>query len=139
MARQTKFYRVFAHNTGGTNIGSVAFPTPESMAATQASTAAGQSGLDLRGGARVLRISRPWDSPPSGYAAVADALVRENITLRWNEPETPDGTTDLPVQGGLRGEPGATWGCTRSRTLTVVDVPTSANDEVYCGYTEYRQ
>ena len=36
-ARETKYYRIFAHNTSGTKIGPVAFPTP-AMAVTDAST-----------------------------------------------------------------------------------------------------
>ena len=58
-ARETKHYRIFAHNTSGTKIGPVAFPTPASEI-TDASTAPGNP-MDVKAtkGVAVSHRRRP--------------------------------------------------------------------------------
>ena len=124
LARHTKYYRIFAHNTGGTKIGPVAFPTP-SFAATEASTKPGNpTGVTATRGKLVTY--------PPGEAATTS--TRTEITVRWDEPETPDGTKIYQYRVAFAPNP-ADLGLDQARTLTVVDVPTTAVDEVYCGHT----
>ena len=79
-ARETKYYRIFAHNTSGTKIGPVSFPTPAS-AMTDASTAPGNP-IDVKA-TRGTAVT-----PPAPNTA-----TRTMITVRWDEPDAPDGTS----------------------------------------------
>ena len=123
-ARETKYYRIFAHNTSGTKIGPVAFPTPTS-AMTDASTAPGNP-MDVKAtkGTAV--------TPPA-----ANAATRTMIRVRWDEPDAPDGTSIHQYKIAYAINP-ADLGLNSNQvqTLTVVDNPDDADDDhVFCGFT----
>ena len=111
MARETKYYRIFAHNQGGGQIGPVAMPSPTSIA-TLASTVP--------------------DNPTDLTVKQGATIPQEQLDLEWTPPETPPGTTMYQYKVAFSQNPGD-LSLSRSRTLTVSDVPTSAVDMVYCG------
>ena len=119
MARQTQFYRIFAHNTGGTKIGVVAMSDPMSVT-TMAST----------------RPDAPTDvtavNGPPAAAGTPDADSRTKITVTWTPPETPDGTKIHQYRVAYAQNPG-NLGLSQTQDLTVSPVPTTEDDEVYCG------
>ena len=124
MARQTVHYRIFALNSGGTQISSAAMSSPASIA-TMAST----------------RPDAPEDvsAYPGAFDDVeatpaADATERTQITLRWEPPITPDGTTIHQYKVAYAQDPGD-LSLSQVRTLRVVTIPTDAAGEVYCGYS----
>ena len=122
-ARETKYYRIFAHNTSGTKIGPVAFPAPKSEI-TDASTAPGNP-MDVTATRGVLV------RPPA-----ADADTRTKITVRWDEPDAPDGTSIHQYKIAYAVNPADLGLYDQVRTLTVVDNPDEAGaDHVYCGFT----
>ena len=110
MARETKFYRIFAHNQGGGQIGPVAMSSPTSIA-TMAST--------------------PPDNP-TDLEIVHGATPQTMLTLTWMPPETPDGTAIHQYKVAYAQNPG-NLSLSQSRTLTVSEVPTSSATMVYCG------
>ena len=123
-ARETKHYRIFAHNTSGTKVGPVAFPEPTSEI-TDASTAP-DNPTDVTATKGVLV------TPPA-----ANANTRTKMTVRWDEPKPPDGTSiheykiAYAVESADLGLNGL-----QVQTLTVVDNPDEADaDHVFCGFT----
>ena len=120
MARQTKYYRMFAHNTGGTKIGLVAFPTTRSATTDASTKPENPTGLTATKGTATPAL------------AAADTATKTSITVRWDEPETPPGTTIHQYKVAYAVDPD-NLGLHQVRTLKVVDVPTSKADEVYCG------
>ena len=111
MARETKYYRIFAHNQGGGQIGPVAMPSPTSIA-TLASTVP--------------------DNPTDLTVEQGATKPQEQLDLEWTPPETPDGTTIYQYKVAFSQDP-ADLSLSNSRTLTVSEVPTIAVDKVYCG------
>ena len=111
MARETKYYRIFAHNQGGGQIGPVAMPSPTSIA-TLASTVP--------------------DNPTDLTVVEGATMPEEQLDLEWTPPETPPGTTIYQYKMAFNQNPGDLR-LSRSRTLTVSEVPTDAVDKVYCG------
>ena len=110
MARETKYYRIFAHNQGGGQIGPVAMPSPTSIA-TLASTV---------------------PANPTDLSVARGSTPQEMLDLEWTPPETPPGTTIYQYKVAFSQNP-ANLNLGQSRTLTVSPVPTSATDKVYCG------
>ena len=106
MARQTKYYRIFAHNTGGTKIGPVAASSPMSVA-TKASTKA-MSPTDLEAEA--------------GDGAGPVMKTQTQITLTWMPPETPTGTKIHGYKVAYAQNPG-NLSLGQSQTLKVSDTP----------------
>ena len=122
-ARETKYYRIFAHNTSGTKIGPVAFPTPASEI-TDASTAP-DNPTDVTATRGVLV------RPPA-----ANADTRTKITVRWDEPDAPDGTSIHEYKIAYAVNPADLGLYDQVQTLTVVDNPDEADaDHVFCGFT----
>ena len=122
-ARETKHYRIFAHNSSGSKIGPVAFPTP-TWAITDASTAP----------------DNPTDVKATKGVAVrppaADADTRTKITVRWDEPDAPDGTSIHQYKIAYAVNPADLGLNDQVQTLTVVDNPDEADDDhVFCGFT----
>ena len=123
LARETKHYRIFAHNTGGSKIGPVAFPMP-TWAITDASTAPGNP-MDVKATEGVA--VRP--PPPN-------ADTRTKITVRWDEPDAPDGTSIHQYKIAYAVNPADLGLYEQVQTLTVVDNPDEADDDhVFCGFT----
>ena len=110
MARETKYYRIFAHNQGGGQIGPVALSSPRSIA-TLASTV---------------------PDNPIDLTVDVGTIQQEELDLEWTPPETPPGTTIYQYKVAFNQDPGNLT-LSGSRTLTVSDVPTPAVDKVYCG------
>ena len=125
-ARETKYYRIFAHNSSGTKIGPVASPTP-AWEITDASTAP----------------DNPTDAVATKGVAVrpppaANADTRTKITVRWDEPDAPDGTSIHQYKISYAVNPADLGLNDQVQTLTVVDNPDEADDDddnVFCGYT----
>ena len=122
-ARETKYYRIFAHNSGGTKIGPVAFPTP-AWEITDASTAPDNPTDAMATKGVTVR-------PPA-----ANADTRTKITVRWDEPDAPDGTSIHQYKISYAVNPADLGLNDQVQTLTVVDNPDEADDDnVFCGYT----
>ncbi len=123
-ARETKYYRIFAHNTSGTKIGPVAFPTP-AMAVTDASTT--PEDPDDVTATRGTAVN-----PPSS----ATDATRTMITLRWDEPDEPDGTSIVEYKIAYAINPADLSLDDQVQSLTVVNnIDEADDDHVYCGFT----
>ena len=123
-ARETKYYRIFAHNTSGTKIGPVAFPEPASEI-TDASTAP-DNPTDVKA------TKGEAVSPPT----MATADTRTKITVRWDEPDAPDGTSIHQYKIAYAVDPEDLGLNDQVQTLTVVDNPDEEDaDHVFCGFT----
>ena len=123
-ARKTKHYRIFAHNTSGTKIGPVAFPAPASEI-TDASTApANPTDVTATRGLAV--------TPPA-----ANADTRTKMTVRWDEPKPPDGTSIHKYKIAYAvNSADLRLNSDQVQTVTVVDNPDEADaDNVFCGFT----
>ena len=123
-ARETKYYRIFAHNTSGMKIGPVAFPSPASEI-TDASTAP-ENPTDVTATKGVAV------TPPA-----ANADTRTKITVRWDEPDDPDGTSIHEYKIAYAVNPAdLRLNSNQVQTVTVVDNPDEADaDHVFCGFT----
>ena len=122
-ARETKYYRIFAHNSSGTKIGPVAFPTP-AWEITDASTAPDNP-------TDVVATKGVAVRPPT-----ANADTRTKITVRWDEPDAPPGTSIHQYKISYAVNPADLGLNDQVQTLTVVDNPDEADDDnVFCGYT----
>ena len=122
-ARETKHYRIFAHNTSGSRIGPVAFPMP-TWATTDASTAPGNP-MD------VTATKGVSVRPPA-----PNADTRTKITVRWDEPDAPPGTSIHQYKIAYAVDPEDLGLYDQVQTLDVVNNPDEADDDhVFCGYT----
>ena len=111
MARETKYYRIFAHNQGGGQIGPVAMPSPKSIATLASTVPDNPTDLTVEEGA-----TKPQEQLDLEWTPPKTPPERRFTSTRWRSPQNP---ADLSLS--------------TSRTLTVSDVPTSAVDMVYCG------
>ena len=123
-ARQTVYYRMFALNSGGTQISTVAMSDPASTA-TMAST---------KPAAPERVSSNPGDADDVETPLAEQDTERTQITIRWAPPMTPDGTTIHQYKVAYAQNP-SDLGLGQARTLDVVSIPTDEDDEVYCGYS----